>query len=451
MKIEQFEDTNLAHYSYAIISKGEMAVIDPARDPKPYLDFARNNNARITTIIETHPHADFVSSHLELSKKTGASIYVSRLVGAEYPHETFDDDDSIILGEITLKALNTPGHSPDSISIVLINEEGKETAVFTGDTLFIGDCGRPDLRENAGAITATRSDLAKQMYNSLHNKLMTLPDDVEVYPAHGAGSLCGKGLSEKNRSTIGTEKVSNWSLQDLTEREFVNELLADQPFIPKYFPYDVALNKKGASDFEKSIKAVERREPITCKKCATSLDENIIVIDTRPQEIFKKMHLKNAINLMNDKKFETWLGSIVNPGEKFYLIAENDAQLDVLIARIAKIGYENQIELAFVLEFGEAQMEVFDTEKLKEDESAYTIVDIRNSSEIKNNRIFKDAIHIPLHELRERTNEIPVHKPIVVHCAGGYRSAAGSSILRSKINGSSEVFDLSEAVKEFKK
>ena len=187
------------------------------------------------------------------------------------------------------------------------------------------------------------------------------------------------------------------------------------------------------------------------KKCATSLDEKIIVIDTRPQEIFKKMHLKNAINLMNDKKFETWLGSIVNPGEKFYLIAENDAQLDVLITRIAKIGYENQIELAFVLEFGEAQMEVFDTEKLKENESAYTIVDIRNSSEIKNNRIFKDAIHIPLHELRERTNEIPVHKPIVVHCAGGYRSAAGSSILRSKINGSSEVFDLSEAVKEFKK
>ena len=177
MKIEQFEDTNLAHYSYAIISKGEMAVIDPARDPKPYLDFARNNNARITTIIETHPHADFVSSHLELSKKTGASIYVSRLVGAEYPHETFDDDDSIILGEITLKALNTPGHSPDSISIVLINEEGKETAVFTGDTLFIGDCGRPDLRENAGAITATRSELAKQMYNSLHKKLMTLPDE----------------------------------------------------------------------------------------------------------------------------------------------------------------------------------------------------------------------------------------------------------------------------------
>jgi len=370
-----------------------------------------------------------VSSHLELSKKTGASIYVSKLVGAEYAHETFDDDDSILLGEITLKALNTPGHSPDSISIVLINEEGKESAVFTGDTLFIGDCGRPDLRENAGAITATRSELAKQMYNSLHKKLMTLPDEAEVYPAHGAGSLCGKGLSDKNRSTIGTEKVSNWSLQNLTEIEFVNELLADQPFIPKYFTFDVALNKKGASDFEKSISAV----------------------DTRPQEMFKKMHLKNAINLMNDKKFETWLGSIVNPGEKFYLIAENDDQLDILIGRIAKIGYENQIEMAFVLEFGEAQMMVFESEKLKEDESAFTIVDIRNSSEIKNNRIFKNAIHIPLHELRERTNEIPVHKPIVVHCAGGYRSAAGSSILKSKIKGSSEVFDLSEAVKEFKK
>lgn len=451
MKIEQFEDINLAHYSYAILSKGEIAIIDPARNPEPYINFAKNNNAKITAIIETHPHADFVSSHLELSRKTGATIYVSKLVGAEYPHQTFDDGDSLLLGEISLKALNTPGHSPDSISIVLFDENGKESVVFTGDTLFIGDCGRPDLRENAGAITATRTELAKQMYHSLHTKLMTLPDDVEVYPAHGAGSLCGKGLSEKNRSTIGAEKISNWSLQDLSQSEFISELLADQPFIPKYFGYDVMLNKKGANDFQKSIDNVEKREPITCKKCAASLNEDLVVIDTRPQDQFKKSHLKNSINLMDDKKFETWLGSIIDPGEKFYLAAQSEEKLNELISRIAKIGYEDMIELAFVVEFGHEQMNTFSGEELKKDTDSFTIVDIRNHSEVKGEKIFRNSIHIPLYELRERANEIPLNNPIVVHCAGGYRSAAGSSILKLKLKEAAEVFDLSEDIKEFRK
>src|SRR5665647_3837180 len=181
MEIKQFEDKNLAHYSYAIISKGEVAVIDPARNPQPYYDFAKEHNAKITTVIETHPHADFVSSHLEIHNTTGATIYVSKLLGAEYIHETFDDDDAIVLGSITLKALDTPGHSPDSISIVAIDENGKEQAVFTGDTLFIGDCGRPDLREKAGAITVAKAALAKQMYYSLRDKLMSLPNGVLVY------------------------------------------------------------------------------------------------------------------------------------------------------------------------------------------------------------------------------------------------------------------------------
>jgi glyoxylase-like metal-dependent hydrolase (beta-lactamase superfamily II) len=198
MEIKQFEDKNLAHFSYAIVSNGEIALIDPARDPQPYYDFAKQNTAKIIAVIETHPHADFVSSHLEIKNTAGATIYVSKLLSADYPHQTFDEGDAIVLGTITLKSLNTPGHSPDSISIVAIDEAGKEKAVFTGDTLFIGDCGRPDLREQAGAITAQRAELAKDMYHSLRNKLMTLPDDVLVYPAHGAGSLCGK----QNRSGI---------------------------------------------------------------------------------------------------------------------------------------------------------------------------------------------------------------------------------------------------------
>jgi hydroxyacylglutathione hydrolase len=451
MEIKQFEDKNLAHYSYAIVSNGEMALIDPARNPQPYYDFAKQHNAKITAVIETHPHADFVSSHLEIHNTTSATIYVSKLLGAEYEHQTFDEGDAIVLGNITLKAINTPGHSPDSISIVALDEKGKENAVFTGDTLFIGDCGRPDLREHAGAITATRAALAKQMFDSLRNKLMTLPDEVLVYPAHGAGSLCGKGLSEQNTSTIGAEKISNWSLQNLSEQEFVNELLADQPFIPKYFPWDVGINKKGADAYATSILKVHQRETVTSEEFANSLNPDILIIDSRPQEQFKKAYLKNAINLMNDTKFETWLGSIVNPDEQFYLIAENDMVLNQLIERSAKIGYEQQIALAFVMDYGNTEMNLFDSDNLKDNEDAFTIIDIRNQSEVKNNKIFTNAIHIPLHELRERTNEIPVHKPIVVHCAGGYRSAAGSSIIKSKLNGTTQVYDLSEAVKQFQK
>lgn len=451
MEIRQFEDKNLAHYSYAILSHGEIAVIDPARDPQPYYDFAKLHNAKITAVIETHPHADFVSSHLEIHETTQAIIYVSKLLGAEYPHVSFDDDDAIVLGKITLKALNTPGHSPDSISILAIDENGKPNAVFTGDTLFIGDCGRPDLREQAGAITATRSDLARQMYHSLRNKLMKLSADVLVYPAHGAGSLCGKGLSEQNSSTIGAEKLSNWSLRAMSEDDFVRELLAEQPFIPKYFPFDVAVNKKGAAAFSTSVAAVERREPISCQGCINALNPDILIIDSRPQEQFKKVHLKNAVNLMNDSKFETWLGSVVNPGERFYLVAADERTLDELIARAARIGYEKQIVLAFVLEYGNTQMAFFDSEELKKNEDAFTIVDIRNTPEVKKQPVFANALHIPLHELRERTNEIPLNKPIVVHCAGGYRSAAGSSIIRARLNGKVPVFDLSEDVKKFQR
>jgi glyoxylase-like metal-dependent hydrolase (beta-lactamase superfamily II)/rhodanese-related sulfurtransferase len=451
VKIKQFEDKNLSHYSYAIISNGEMALVDPSRNPKAYYDLAKDQKVKITTVIETHPHADFVSSHKEIHETTGATLYVSQLLDAEYEHQTFDEGDAIVLGNITLKALNTPGHSPDSISIVAINESGKEIAVFSGDTLFIGDCGRPDLREQAGAITASREELAKQMYHSLRIKLMTLPDDVLLFPAHGAGSLCGKGLSEQKSSSIGAEKISNWSLQNMTEKDFVDELLSDQPFIPKYFTFNVGLNKKGALKYETSVSKVRRREPVKCEGCARALNPDILIIDSRPQAVFKKSHLKNSINLMNDLRFETWLGSIVAPNEKFYLLAENDLVLSELIDRSAKIGYESQIEMAFVLHYGDTEMNFFDTASLKNNQDAFSIIDIRHHSEAKVNRIFADTIHIPLHELRERTAELPTHKPILVHCAGGYRSAAGSSIIKAAMKDNIEVFDLSEAVKSFQK
>lgn len=213
MKIKQFEYKPLAHYSYAIISDGKMAVIDPERDASQYYAFAKANNATITAIIETHPHADFVSSHLEMHQETGATIYASKKVGADYPHQPFDDGDDLELGGITLSSINTPGHSPDSITIVA--RDDKQTALFTGDTLFIGDVGRPDLREKAGNMKAKREELAQMMYDTITTKFKDLPDDAIIYPAHGAGSLCGKGMSDASSSTLGDERSSNWAFSGL--------------------------------------------------------------------------------------------------------------------------------------------------------------------------------------------------------------------------------------------
>lgn len=452
MQIRQWEDKNLAHFSYAVLSDCEkkIIVIDPARNPQPYLDYAKEMDVVITGIIETHPHADFVSSHLELSRLTGATIYVSELVDADYPHQGFDEGQSIQIGKIKLSAINTPGHSPDSISILLEHRE-KPKAVFTGDTLFIGDCGRPDLREGAGKIQVTRNELAKQMYHSLRQKLMTLPDDVTVYPAHGAGTLCGKSLSDAQSSTIGAEKISNWSLQPMTEDEFIKNLLADQPFIPAYFPYDVELNKKGAPGFEKSIAGVKNGETIKDQKDASRLDERIWIVDARDEKEYKKNHLTHSINLMDGIKFETWLGSILKPGEKFYLVASSNKQIQNLIERTAAIGYEEFIEEAFVLEFGNSHDDSLDFPNFKTHPDQYTIIDVRNPSELKEGRPFVNSISIPLADLRSKVTSIPTNKPIVVHCAGGYRSAAASSLLQSTLNGSVPVFDLGEAIKEFDK
>ncbi|MEO9005048.1 MAG: MBL fold metallo-hydrolase [Ginsengibacter sp.] len=444
MDVIQFEDKNLAHYSYSIISNGEIAVIDPSRNPQPYYDLAKEHNASIVAVIETHPLADFVSSHLEIHKTTGAPIYVSKFLGADYKYKSFDNGDTIKIGDVILEALNTPGHSPDSICIVASNEEGKKEAVFTGDTLFIGDCGRPDLRESAGSLTAPRKELAKKMYHSLRDQLMSLPENVMVYPAHGAGSLCGRGLSDKNSSTIGIEKASNWCLQELTEEDFVNELLKNQPFVPKYFTYEVGLNKKGAENFAEAIAKV------TISDEAPSVLKEYPVIDTRNESDFKKGFIKNSFNLMDDAKFETWLGSIIAPGEKFYLTAESKNQLQSLIERVAKIGYEGQIEQAFVLkETSGETIKPFDPDHFRDFPDAYTVLDARNPSEIKELVYFNDSINIPLYELRERVNEIPLNKPIVVHCAGGYRSAAAASILEKHLNGDTEIFDMGEAIKTF--
>ena len=442
MNIKQFEDKGLAHFSYAVLADKKVILVDPARNPQPYYDYAKENGAEIIGVIETHPHADFVSSHLEIHNKTGATIYISEKVGADYPHQAFDEGDEIKLSDtVKLRALFTPGHSPDGISIVL-SEDGTDKAVFTGDTLFIGDVGRPDLREKAGKMQAKREELARMMYQSTRDKLMKLDDDVIVYPAHGSGSLCGKGMSDANSSTIGAEKSTNYALQDMSEDKFVDMLLEDQPFIPKYFPYNVDLNKQGAPNYKDSINKVVRMQENFIP------EEGAVIVDTRKAEQYKSSHLEGAVNIMEGDKFETWLGSIIAPQESFYMVADSDDDLKTVIQKAAKIGYELNIKGSFIYNLNDGKgFDDFDKESFKNNKEAYTILDIRNTSEVKNDPKFGSAINIPLPELRERVTEIPNDKPIVVHCAGGYRSAAGSSIVKNHFEDKT-VMDMSEAIKE---
>lgn len=442
MNIKQFEYKPLSHYSYAIISEGKMAVIDPERDPQQYYDFAKANNADIVAVFETHPHADFVSSHLQIHKETGAKIYISKKLGAEYAHETFDEGNSLMLGNIQISALNTPGHSPDSITIVAKYNE--EIALFTGDTLFIGDVGRPDLREKAGNITAKREELAEMMFETVTQKFTDLPNEALIFPAHGAGSLCGKNLSEAASSTLGEERNHNWAFRKQTREEFKETILDGQPIIPAYFGFNVAINKEGA----KNVKDALANIPFTENSVAEGL-----IVDVRAEEKFKKGHLKGSLNIQastDTQKFETWLGAIIKPEEKFTLVVDSKEDKEKMLNRIAKIGYETMVKEVITLPKEKlSTTEKLDFEDFKNHPENYTIVDIRNQTETDEGKFFKNALTHPLSDLRDTATEIPTDKPIVVHCAGGYRSAAGSSILESKLP-EATVYDLSDDVEKFK-
>ena len=446
MNIKQFEDKPLAHYSYAILSGNKIALVDPSRNTTPYYAYAEENQAEIVAVFETHPHADFVSSHLQIHLETGAELFASKLVGADYPHTGFDDGDIFKMGSVTFSAINTPGHSPDSISIYAKDDKDNH-AVFTGDTLFIGDVGRPDLREKAGNMKAKREELAKAMYNTMQHKYNHLPNKTLVYPAHGAGSLCGKNMSSDSSSTMGNERIGNWAFKDLSEADFVDHILADQPFIPSYFGFDVDINKNGAENMEKSLGLVPFLFGVS------KLEDDTLVVDTRDENEFKKGHLPNSINIMartENDKIETWLGAIVQPKEPFYLVIDSVTDRQEILERVAKIGYEKQIKAILTLsETSKKQSDRLDFDAFKKHPENYTIIDIRNKSEFKEARFFELAINLPLHELRNRIAEIPTDKPIVVHCAGGYRSAAGSSVIAKELK-DNQVLDLSDKINEFK-
>lgn len=442
MKIKQFEYKPLSHFSYAIISEGKMAIIDPERNPIKYYKLAEDNNAKIVAVFETHPHADFISSHLQIHKETGATIYCSEKTGADYPHKTFDEGDKISIGKVNMSPINTPGHSPDSITIVAKYES--DLVLFTGDTLFIGDIGRPDLRETSGNFKAKRRELAEDMYYTIQNKFKHFPDSALIYPAHGAGSLCGKSMSDDKTSTLGNERVNNWAFKEQSKQDFIDELLNNQPFIPSYFSYDVEINKAGADNYRSCVADIIFRH--------MSKFEEEIIIDTRSESRFKDGHLPGSFNIQansENSKFETWLGAIVLPNEEFSIVIDSADQQEYILERISKIGYEkNVISLMTIGPDQLIKSDRLDLEEFKQNPRNYTIVDVRNKSEIEEGKVFENALSHPLNDLRQSYKKIPTDKPIVVHCAGGYRSAAGSSILQSKFK-DRKIFDLGEDIKKF--
>ena len=445
MNIKHFYDDALAQGSFAIESEGKVALVDPSRDITPYTDFANQHDAKIVAVFETHPHADFISSHLEIQEKFGADIYVNEKVGVSYNYKHLGHGDEVKIGNVTFKALFTPGHSPDHNSYLLLDEEGNSKAVFTGDSLFVGDVGRPDLREGTGNMQVSKKELAGMMYDTVNDVFGQLSDETVVFPAHGPGSLCGKNMSSDLSSTIAKEKKNNWAFQINEKGKFVDAFLEGQSFIPKYFPNSVEVNRKGASSLEEAVKNAEIKEGF-------EIPNSALVIDVRPKEEFKKGHVKGAINIQNQEsdKFETWLGSIIGPDEDYYLVADNKDDLEFAIYRSAKIGYENNLVAAVINPKGEI---VLDTaapiDDFKNNPEAYTILDIRNEGEVADSKFFDSAINIPLPELREKVSTIDTQKPIIVHCAGGYRSAAGFSIVKGLLP-NAKVYDLSEAVNDFK-
>ncbi|MCX8113214.1 MAG: MBL fold metallo-hydrolase [Bacteroidia bacterium] len=449
MIVKQFFYEPLAQYGYAIISEGEMAVIDPGRDDRPYLELAKATGARVVASCLTHPHADFVSSYWAIARQTGAQVYASELIGLAVPYKGLKDGDEIRVGKVTLKAYLTPGHSPDSITYVLYDEQGREYAAFTGDWLFIGDVGRADLRAEVGHIQKQREDQARDMYHSLRRMFQLLQPATLVYPAHGAGTLCGKALKSFNSSSIGVERMDNWAVMmahQVDEQTFIEALTTGQPHVPKYFSHSVELNRRGPTSYQEALNGVNVLGSLTAE-AAAQIDRQVLLIDARPADLFRQGHLRGSINIPLGKSFGTWLGSIVSPKEPYYLIVGSQLAYESAMEQVLAIGYELNLKGVFIGvqysdEAGPELLSKKEALSLKADPNGYIVVDVRDPDE--DEPLVRDSIRIRLTDLRERLDELPTGKPIAVHCAGGYRSAIGSSILLAA--GKGKVYDFGESV-----
>ena len=448
MILEQYYLGCLAHASYLVGDErsGEAAVVDPQRDVEQYLEDAERRGCRIGHVILTHFHADFVAGHLELRERVGATIHLGARAQADYAFEPMGDGDVLKLGGIRLEVIETPGHSPESISILVFDPEHSELepyAVLTGDTLFIGDVGRPDLRASLGW---SADELASMLYDSVHRKLAGLPDDTLVYPAHGAGSLCGKNLSTDTVSTIGVQRSYNYAMQPMSRERFVEIVTADQPDAPDYFTYDAVLN---ASEHPTLEQALERElRPLTLDQALALAGEGAQLLDTREAARFEGAHLDGSINVGLGGSFATWSGTLLDHKLPIVVIAEPGREAEAA-TRLGRIGFDN---VAGYLSGGMQRVEesgarVGRTERITAGSLAEAggrpgaplVIDVRAPGEWEAGHI-DGAINVPLSRLTGELDRLPAGRPLVVYCASGYRSAIAASLLRRA--GRTDVSDL---------
>ena len=436
MKIEQLYTKCLSQGAYYIKSENEVAIIDPLRETQQYLDKANKDNAKIKYVFETHFHADFVSGHIDLADKTNSKIIYGPNANTDYPIYNAVDNEEFKLGKITIKVLHTPGHTLESTTYLLIDENGNNHAIFTGDTLFIGDVGRPDL---AISGDLSEKDLAGMLFESLRNKIMPLEDSILVYPAHGAGSSCGKNLSKETFSTLGEQKKSNYALrEDITKDVFIEQLLDGMPPPPQYFQKNAILNKTGYKPFDKVItdsnKSIELDEFYKL-----SLKQEYLILDVRHQKDFIEGHVPNSLFIGLNGTFAPWVGVLIEDiNQKIILVTPEGMELET-ITRLSRVGYDNCIGYlkggfnswqkhykSSTLKSISSQLFV-DTLKL----NTIKVLDVRRVAEFENKHI-EGVASLPLSNLRGKINSLNSEDTYYIHCAGGYRSVIAASIFKAK-------------------
>ncbi|MEY2963711.1 MAG: hypothetical protein RL754_972 [Bacteroidota bacterium] len=435
MVVEQIYTGCLAQGAYYIASNGEAVIIDPLREVGPYIERAEKDGVKIKYILETHFHADFVSGHLDLAKKTGATIVYGPTAKPAFDCHIATDNEVLKVGDVEIHVLHTPGHTMESTTYLLKDENGKDHAIFSGDTLFLGDVGRPDLAQKAADMT--REQLAETLFDSLRNKIMTLADDVIVYPGHGAGSSCGKNMSKETVGTIGEQKATNYALRaDMTKEEFVKEVTDGLTDPPAYFPENVRMNKVGYESLDTVLeKGLRALSPAAFEAAANETDA--LVIDTRHQDTFIKGFVPQSIFIGIDGSFAMWVGALIKDIKQEILFICDEGREEEIVTRLSRVGYDNSIGyLAGGFEAWKADGREYDTidqvtaEELSKIEGA-TIVDVRKKSEHLSEHVI-DALNVELDYFNEQMSSVPQEGTFYVHCAGGYRSVIASSILKAR-------------------
>lgn len=438
MKIEQIYTGCIAHAAYYLENNGEAAIFDPLREVQPYIDRANADNAKIKYVFETHFHADFVSGHLDLAKKTGAEIVYGPTAKPGFEAIVAEDNQEFKVGNYTVRVIHTPGHTMESTTYLLIDDNGKEHGIISGDTLFIGDVGRPDLAQHVIA-DLTQEKLANHLFDSLRNKIMPLSDELIVYPNHGAGSACGKKMSKETTDTLGNQKRTNYALRaDMTREEFVKELLTGLTNPPGYFPKNVLMNIQG---YESLDTVLERgNKALSVEEFELVANEtHALVLDTRDPEVFAKGFIPNSINIGIDSNFAMWVGEMIADIKQEILIVAEPGREEEAIIRLSRVGYDHAIGFlnGGFNAWKEANKEVDSVNRISAEtfaskyDSKPLVFDVRKKSEFDSEHVV-DAINIPLNEINNHLAEFPKDKPFILHCAGGYRSMIAASILKSR-------------------